>query len=45
MSCRRSVEKGHYKSEDHYIDIEEVKNGKKNRFSLLYMKMQLVSWK
>lgn len=28
MSCRRSVEKGHYKSEDQYIGIEDLKHGK-----------------
>merc|ERR1712062_525852 len=27
MSCRRSVEKGHYKSEDQYIEIEGFKHG------------------
>ena len=34
MSCRRSVEKGHYKSEDYYIDGEELENGKKKTVSV-----------
>merc|ERR1712029_1188247 len=32
MSCRRSVEKGHYKSEDQYIEIEDLKHGKEKTF-------------
>ena len=34
MSCRRSVEKGHYKSEDQYIEIEDLKHGKEKTFTV-----------